>query len=293
MPVLEALDRLARRPDAGGVTRSTAPRRPDVAGADTVAGRRRGGAAGGPADAASSGTARMLREFAAFVESLTASGTLVLVLEDLHWSDPSTVDLLSLLGQRRDPARLLVIGTYRPAEVAVHEHVLATVLQTLRLRHRCVEMPLHELARGGHPGRTSTCAFPPQISPSDSRPWSTSTPDGHPLFMVALVDHLLSRGAILDTAPGWALSTEPSPPRSRGARRHPADDRNAARRLEPGATEAARGRERQPDRHHLADRWRRCWNRGVDDAESVIETLTRPQQFLRAANPAEKYQQKW
>ena len=41
----------------------------------------------------------MLREFATFTEALTA-GTLVLVLEDLHWSDPSTVDLLSVLAER-------------------------------------------------------------------------------------------------------------------------------------------------------------------------------------------------
>ncbi len=178
MPVLEALDRLARRPDAGGVTRLLRHVAPMWLAQIPWLGDGEAAPPEGPQTLPVPGTARMLREFAAFVESLTASGTLVLVLEDLHWSDPSTVDLLSLLGQRRDPARLLVIGTYRPAEVAVHEHVLATVLQTLRLRHQCVEMPLHELARGGRARVPRPALSRRRFRRPDSRPWSTSTPTG-------------------------------------------------------------------------------------------------------------------
>src|SRR4030095_13604278 len=55
------------------------------------------------------GTARerMLREMAECVEALGAEIPLVLVLDDLHWSDPSTVDLLSLIAVRPDTAPLL------------------------------------------------------------------------------------------------------------------------------------------------------------------------------------------
>jgi hypothetical protein len=81
---------------------------------------------------------RMPREMATLVQTLTADLTLVLVIEDLHWSDSSTVDLLTLLAQRRDPARLLVIATYRPAEVAVHEHVLGAAVRALQEHDRCV-----------------------------------------------------------------------------------------------------------------------------------------------------------
>jgi DNA-binding winged helix-turn-helix (wHTH) protein len=65
---------------------------------------------------------RMLREFAEAVEALTVEKPLVLVLEDLHWSDVSTLDLLSVLARRRPPARLLVVSTYRPVEVLAREH---------------------------------------------------------------------------------------------------------------------------------------------------------------------------
>ena len=68
--------------------------------------------------------ARMLRELAEALEVLTTSIPLVLVLEDLHWSDVSTVNLLTYLAQRREPARLFVLGTYRPVDVVVRAHPL-------------------------------------------------------------------------------------------------------------------------------------------------------------------------
>ena len=53
---------------------------------------------------------RMLREFAEVLETLTAETPLLLVLEDLHWSDYATLDLLALLARRQTPARLLMLG---------------------------------------------------------------------------------------------------------------------------------------------------------------------------------------
>ena len=44
----------------------------------------------------------------------TAQHPLILVLEDLHWSDTATLEWLAYIARRRDPARLLVLGTYRP-----------------------------------------------------------------------------------------------------------------------------------------------------------------------------------
>jgi DNA-binding winged helix-turn-helix (wHTH) protein len=59
---------------------------------------------------------RMLREMAQALEVLTVERPLVLVLEDLHWSDHATLDLLSVLARRQEPARLLLLGTYRPED---------------------------------------------------------------------------------------------------------------------------------------------------------------------------------
>src|SRR5262245_7102431 len=65
---------------------------------------------------------RMLREMSEALEALTTDTALVLVLEDLHWSDHSTLDLLGMLARRNETARLLVLGSYRPVDVIVAGH---------------------------------------------------------------------------------------------------------------------------------------------------------------------------
>src|SRR5262249_57917270 len=57
--------------------------------------------------------ARMLREMVVGIEAVTTRIPLVMVLEDLHWSAPSTLDLLVALARQRGAARLMVVGTYR------------------------------------------------------------------------------------------------------------------------------------------------------------------------------------
>ena len=85
---------------------------------------------------------RMLRELAEALDVLTAEQLLVLVLEDLHWSDAATLDLLAYLAQRRGPARLLVLGTYRPAEAWARGHPLYAIKQELSLHGLCQEVAL-------------------------------------------------------------------------------------------------------------------------------------------------------
>src|SRR5262249_46394179 len=79
--------------------------------------------------------AQMWRELSVFLERITETTSLILVLEDLHWSDPSTAELLAMLGQSSEPARLMILATYRPAEAAVQEHPLLRAKQSLQL-HR-------------------------------------------------------------------------------------------------------------------------------------------------------------
>ena len=88
---------------------------------------------------------RMLREIAEALEALTAEQLLVFVLEDLHWSDASTVDLLSFVARRRQSARLLIIGTYRP-DMIVREHPLRRVKQELQAHDLCREVAVHLLS---------------------------------------------------------------------------------------------------------------------------------------------------
>src|SRR6185437_5643132 len=85
---------------------------------------------------------RMLRELVEALDALSTAAPLILLLEDLHWSDASTIDLLARLAGRREAARLLVLGTYRPADVAAGAHGLKPAKHELQTHGRCEAMPL-------------------------------------------------------------------------------------------------------------------------------------------------------
>src|SRR5262249_42393214 len=91
---------------------------------------------------------RMVREMAEALEALTVDRALVLVLEDVHWSDKSTVDLLAYLAQRGTAACLLVLGTYRPADLVRQAHPLHGLKQELQAHGQCAEVRLEELTAG-------------------------------------------------------------------------------------------------------------------------------------------------
>ena len=113
---------------------------------------------------------RMLREMAEALEALSAETPLILVLEDLHWSDYSTLDLFSYLARRRDSARLMVIGTYRPVDVILTEHPLKGVKRELQAQGLCHELPVQYLAsilRLDFPSISSNAGWPA---------WFTSVP---------------------------------------------------------------------------------------------------------------------
>ena len=138
---------------------------------------------------------RMLREFAAVVEALTAVTPLLLVLEDLHWSDYATVDLLAMLARRRLPARLLVVGTYRPVKALVHHQPLRTVMQDLRRRDSMTEIPLAGLSVAAIESYLAA-RFPVRQFPAALARWLQQRTDGNPLFLVALLQALVAQGVL-------------------------------------------------------------------------------------------------
>src|SRR5262249_5130510 len=147
---------------------------------------------------------RMLRELAAVVETLTAATPLLLVLEDLHWSDDATLDLVALLARGRTPARLLVLGTSRPVAGLVAGHPLRTILHDLQRHGHSIELPLPPLDRAAVAAYlTARLAGP--VWPAPLAPWLLRQTEGHPLFLVTLVETLLARGVLVAQAEGWTL----------------------------------------------------------------------------------------
>jgi DNA-binding winged helix-turn-helix (wHTH) protein/tetratricopeptide (TPR) repeat protein len=140
---------------------------------------------------------RMLREMAEALEALTGATPLALVLEDLHWSDYSTLDLVSYLARRRKPARLLLVATYRPVEVALSDHPLKGVKQELQARRQCEELPLEYLSREAI-GEYLTRRFPQHEFPAAFAAMLHERTEGNPFFLVNALDYLQAEGLIAE-----------------------------------------------------------------------------------------------
>jgi DNA-binding winged helix-turn-helix (wHTH) protein/predicted ATPase len=145
---------------------------------------------------------RMLREFAEAVEVLTATEPLVLVLEDLHWSDHSTLDVLSSLARRREPARLLVVGTYRSEDVVGCAHPLATIQQELQVHGLCGELALRPLD-ADEVAEYVVARFPREpLAPHIGRSIHQAT-EGNPLFVVTLLEAWAANAPLRERDEDW------------------------------------------------------------------------------------------
>jgi tetratricopeptide (TPR) repeat protein len=196
LPVLEALGRLARDDGKGEFSETLARHAPTwvshlaALASNTPVQWRRDGAVG-------TMPARMLREMADALEVFTSRRALVLVLEDLQWSDPSTVDLIGCIARRRQPARLLVIATLRPVEMTVADHPLRGMHQELQAKGLCEEIALELLSPADVAAYLD--ARLGGASPDALRRLATCVherTEGNALFMVNMVNDLVDGGLL-------------------------------------------------------------------------------------------------
>jgi DNA-binding winged helix-turn-helix (wHTH) protein/tetratricopeptide (TPR) repeat protein len=150
---------------------------------------------------------RMLREMGEAIDALTADVPLVLILEDLHWSDYSTLDLISYLANQRERAHLLVIGTYREAELTASGHPLRAVKQELMAKQLCREVPLEYLSESAVFDYL-TVMFPGNGFPPGLAGLIHHRTDGNPLFMVNSVNYLLENKLIVLRDSIWELGVD-------------------------------------------------------------------------------------
>ncbi len=70
------------------------------------------------------GPDRMLREMGELLDRYTEQRPLLLITEDLHWSDRATVQLIDYVARRRGRTRLMWLASFRVAEVVALDHPL-------------------------------------------------------------------------------------------------------------------------------------------------------------------------
>jgi len=137
---------------------------------------------------------RMLREMGELLDRHTEHRPLLLVTEDLHWSDRATIQLIDYVARRGGSARLMWLASFRPAEVIALDHPLNPVRHELRLHGLCEEIALDPFSE------TEVAEYVAERSPSlgvdDAfvRALHDRT-DGLPLFVASVMSEAIVRAA--------------------------------------------------------------------------------------------------
>lgn len=153
----------------------------------------------------------ILRQYAGLIQAITQRFPLIIVLDDLQWLDASSHALLFHLARQATACRLLIIGLYRPSDVAMgrdgERHPLESTINELKRYYGDVVIDLDAVTR--QEGRAFIDALldqePNRLGPDFRRALLAKT-GGHPLFTVELLRELRERGEVYETPDGWAAA---------------------------------------------------------------------------------------
>jgi tetratricopeptide (TPR) repeat protein len=147
---------------------------------------------------------RMPRELLDALSALAESAVVVLALEDMHWADAFSVDLLSFLAPRVADRRVLVVATYRPEDVEIARHPLR---QALRNRERVASWTEVQPALFGEAEVRAYLASQLGTEPPEELvAFVRRKTEGNPLFVASVLEHLLQTGAVVRDARGLTLA---------------------------------------------------------------------------------------
>jgi len=148
----------------------------------------------------------MKRELSAFFQEITRLRPLALFLDDLHWADVSTIDLLAYLAGKLAGARALIVVTYRPSDLLLAKHPFLQIKPDLQARGVCREILLEFLTRDDIE-KYLALQFPDHCFPAELPFLIHAKTEGNPLFMTDLVRYLSDRGVIAQAQGRWAMAS--------------------------------------------------------------------------------------
>jgi tetratricopeptide (TPR) repeat protein len=139
-----------------------------------------------------------------FIATVTGERPLILLLEDMHWSDPASLDLLHYLGRQIDALRLLLVVTYRSDEL-VRRHPLSHLLPRLVRDAGALRIDLRPLADDA---QRALVAARYRLPPADHERlvrYVRSHAEGNPLYIRELFGTFEEQGILQTNDAGWVL----------------------------------------------------------------------------------------
>lgn len=144
-------------------------------------------------------TQRMLREFVDFIEALTQTTPLLLCIEDLHWCDVASLDLIASLAQRRNFSRFMLLGSFRSSELRQDGSAFKSVYSQLSLHQQCQSIVLPALTRD-EVNVWLQQRLPEALQTDEYTDLFYRYTEGSPLLLYTTIEHLQQSGALVTDA---------------------------------------------------------------------------------------------
>lgn len=124
----------------------------------------------------------------------------LLCIEDLHWADPSSMALMHYIARNTRDTGMLMLGTYRPEDIAVADGKGHPLTDAMQLMDREDLLEMVELSR--LPGDRMEEFLDALLGDNDLdyefREVVYKETEGNPLFIIQLVRFLVEEGIIID-----------------------------------------------------------------------------------------------
>ena len=140
---------------------------------------------------------RMKWEILHFLQEVARLRPLVLFFDDMHWTDVSTIDVLSFLSGKFDGLNILIIATDMPSNMQRCKDPLLQIRSDLKARGLCRELRLGCLNIDEIAGYLES-EFHGHHFPSGFTEMIYEKTEGHPLFLSELVTYLRDRRMIAE-----------------------------------------------------------------------------------------------
>jgi serine/threonine protein kinase/predicted ATPase len=207
LPILEVLDSLQHSQEHGSLSRLLRALAPSWYVQIMPASENDSSAARLAAETAGGSQERLKREIFTLLDELTRMQPVVLWLDDVHWADPSTTDLVGYLARRMEHMRLLIIVTCRPSALAQTRHPFLPLKHDLVTHGVCLEITPGYLDEAAV-SRYLSLQFADNSFPSGFAAVLHQRTEGHPLFVVDLLRDLRRRQIVKQQDGRWVVTED-------------------------------------------------------------------------------------